>query len=498
MSNTNTNSISLSLVSAHEFGITAKKDTEHSDWYHQVVIKSNMIEYSDVAGCYVLLPYSYSMWEFLQSFLNSELKNRNVKNTYFPLFATRRNLEKEKEHIEGFEPEVAWVTKVGSTQIEEPIAIRPTSETIIYPTFARLIRSHSDLPLKFNQWCNVVRWEFKDTIPFIRSREFLWQEGHTAHESEKNALTEVMDIISLYKDVYESQLAVPVILGKKTEKEKFAGALCTYTIESITPVNGKGIQCATAHCLGQHFSKMFDIKFQTLDGIQDNVWQNSWGFTTRSIGVMVMTHADDAGLVLPPTIAPTQIVIIPIYNKTNKDAVLTYVQELFNTLRNQFRVELDITDHRPGWKYNYWEKLGVPLRIEVGPRDLTTKKLTIVKRHNSAKSEITSELFTTDYVNNLLKLIQTEMFEKAKNIQSKHLSYPNSIDEFIQRIENNCTCSILWCGDENCEINIKEKTGAKSLCMPTDFAYKLQIQETDICVNCAKKAIVTCLFGKSY
>lgn len=369
-------------------GLSVKKEEDFSSWYTQTITLSEMIDYSDISGCYILRPWSYFIWEQIQKWFDDEIKKLGVQNTYFPLFVSERALNTEKEHVEGFAPEVAWVTKSGSSDLSEPIAIRPTSETIMYPFFAKWIRSHRDLPLEINQWCNVVRWEFKDATPFLRSREFLWQEGHTAHGSYEEAQKRVLSILDLYEKVYEELLAVPVIKGMKTESEKFAGGYHTTTVEAYINGSGRAIQGATSHNLGQNFGKMFKIYYEDDKGERAIPWQTSWGLTTRTIGVAVMVHGDNKGLVLPPRIAPVQVIICPIAHKdVSYDALLDYAYEIRRTLQAQnLRVDVDSrTNYTPGWKYNHWEQKGVPIRIEVGPRDLAQRSCRLVRRDNGMR-----------------------------------------------------------------------------------------------------------------
>ena len=369
-------------------GIVNKKEENFPDWYSEVISKSEMVDYYDISGCYILRPWAYQIWEFIQAYLDKLIKDMGVDNCYFPIFVSQKALFKEKEHVEGFSPEVAWVTKSGKTPIEPPIAIRPTSETIIYPSYAKWIRSHRDLPLKLNQWTNIVRWEFKNPTPFIRTREFLWQEGHTAHATFEDAEKTVWEALDAYAKTYEDLLACPVIKGKKSENEKFAGAVFTTSIETIIPSNGKGVQAATSHHLGQNFSKMFDITFLDKDKQKQYVYQTSWGFTTRSIGVMIMMHADNNGLVLPPKVAPIQVIIIPI--KTSKDdpkPIQEKGEEIFKLLKESgIRVKFDDSDlHTPGWKYAQWELKGVPIRIEYGAKDLSKDQVTFFCRDTKEK-----------------------------------------------------------------------------------------------------------------
>lgn len=353
-------------------GLEAKKSENFSKWYQEVIIKSGLIEYYDISGCYILRPWAYSIWDKIQRFFDGLIQGNGVENAYFPMFVSRRALSTEEDHIEGFEPEVAWVTRYGTSELAEPIAIRPTSETIMYPSYAKWIQSHRDLPLKLNQWTNVVRWEFKNPTPFIRTREFLWQEGHTAYATKKEAEEETLIYLDFYRRVYEELLAVPVCKGVKTESEKFAGGDFTTTVETWIAENGRAIQAATSHHLGQNFAKMFDIQFLNEHKEKQFVWQTSWGLTTRSIGIMVMYHGDDKGLVLPPRVAKTQVVIVPIYKKGDEEVILAKAKQLSEQLaKDGIRVHLDDRDnYTPGWKYNHWELKGVPLRLELGAKDL--------------------------------------------------------------------------------------------------------------------------------
>ena len=367
--------------------VSYSKATQFDDWYQHIITECKLIRYHDVSGCYVLLPNSYNIWEAIQNKLDTNFKLLGVKNTYFPMFVSYDCLQKEKEHLKDFAPEVAWVTGYGDienkgkltegrngnySELTNPVAIRPTSETIMYKHFPDIISTYNDLPLQYNQWCNVVRWEFKNPTPFIRSREFLWNEGHSAFETEKESDQEVLDIISLYQDTYEQLLCVPVIRGLKTEKEKFAGGSYTYTLEGFIPESGRGIQCCTAHSLGQNFSKMFGIEFQDKNGETKFVWQTSWGFTTRSIGVMLMTHGDDKGLILPPQVAHIQVVIIPIFKKKNKELLLKYTDKISKMFAStNVKIHIDTRNkHNIGWKYNYWETNGIPLRFEIGQKEM--------------------------------------------------------------------------------------------------------------------------------
>lgn len=485
-----------------KLGISNKKDENFGDWYSEVVVEGEMIEYYDVSGCYVLRPWAYSIWEVLEVFFDAEIKKMGIKNSYFPLFVSEKALTKEKNHIEGFAPEVAWVTKSGETDLEVPIAIRPTSETVMYPIFSKWIRGHRDLPLKINQWCNVVRWEFKHPTPFIRSREFLWQEGHTAFATKEEADEEVLAILELYRKVYEEFLAVPVIKGKKSEVEKFAGGLYTTTVEAFIPNTGRGIQGATSHCLGQNFAKMFEIFFENERGERAMVWQNSWAYTTRTIGVMVMIHGDDKGLVLPPRVAPLQIIVVPVpFKDADTHAIYNACIETVQTLRAAgFRIEEDIRDnYSPGWKYSHWELKGVPLRIEIGPRDIANKQVVVVRRDNFVKQNVPLDCLSSR-VGEVLEEIQKDMFERAKVKRDSCIVKAENWDEFINALNNKMMVLAPWCDEVDVEEDVKAKTkgemgAAKTLCMPFD---QPELPEGTICFASGKPAKKWALWGRTY
>ncbi|ARF11736.1 prolyl-tRNA synthetase [Klosneuvirus KNV1] len=510
----------------HELGLTVTKTNDFSEWYTQLITKGKFIEYYDVSGCYVLLPNSFAIWENIQKSLDNELKKRDVQNVQFPLFISEVNLSKEETHLEGFSAEVAWLEKRteeeskkdGETEQDKiakknRIAVRPTSECAMYPIFKNLIRGHSDLPLKYNQWCNVVRWEMKHCTPFIRSREFFWSELHSCYTNRDQALNDVTNILDLYKETYNNLLAIPVIRGIKTNGEKFAGAELTQTVESYVPVAGKGIQAATSHLLGQNFSKMFDIKFQDENGQNQYVWQISCGITTRSIGIMLMTHGDNKGAVLPPKVAPIQIVIIPIIKKGKEELVLNRCKQIYDVLKDNFRVKLDTNpNHNPGWKYNYYELRGVPLRIEIGPKDADENTLTLCKRTSSTRSVIktftineTNLIFVEknnnkDYTLNhhieeVLNNIHQEMYDKALQEMMSHIKTPQNEKEFGSALNEKSLCYIKWCDSEDCEKEIKTKFHAKSLCIPSDLNMTIT---GDKCCVCQKEAKLNVLFGKSF
>jgi len=426
-----------------------------------------MIDFYDISGCYILRPWSYSIWEAIQDFLDGQIKTLGVQNCYFPMFVSEARLNAEKDHVEGFAPEVAWVTKSGDGELNEPIAIRPTSETIMYPAFANWIHSHRDLPLKLNQWNNVVRWEFKHPTPFLRTREFLWQEGHTAHATLAEADKEVMQILGFYAAVYEELLAVPVIPGKKTEKEKFAGGHYTTTVEAYIPGTGRAIQGATSHNLGQNFGKMFKIEFEDQNGQKAIPWQNSWGLTTRTIGVMVMVHSDDKGLVLPPRIAPIQCVIVPIVvkqsdaaNKAQADMCAEMVAALGAA---GIRVKLDDrTNYNPGWKYNHWELKGVPLRIEVGPRDVEARQARCVRRDTNEKEDVPMACLTQK-VALLLVTMQHDLLSKARKSRDDNIVKVWEWKDFVPALQKGHMVLTPFCNETEFEELVKDKSKAEAL-----------------------------------
>lgn len=473
-------------------GITSTKDDGFSEWYTQVLQKADMIEYTDVSGCYILKPRAYAIWEKIQEFFNAEIKKRGVKNAYFPLLIPEHLLTKEKEHVEGFSPEVAWVTHSGDSELAERLAIRPTSETIMYPAYSKWIRSHNDLPLKLNQWCNVVRWEFKTPVPLLRSREFLWQEGHTVFATKKEAEAEVYDILHLYKRVFEELLAIPVFEGVKSEKEKFAGADFTTSIETFAPT-GKAIQCGTSHHLGQNFAKAFDISFTDEKGQKQFAWQNSWGISTRGIGIMIMIHSDDKGLIVPPRVAPTHVVIVPIIFEDSKKEVLAKCKEIAEEL-NSFEVEVDTREnYTPGWKFNDWEMKGVPLRMELGPKDLAKKQVVLVRRDTGEKAFVPMA-DVKKKVAELLDKIQDGLFNKAKKFIEASTVDAADFSKFKEAVESKKMVKAKWCGEEECEEMIKyESGGAKSLNILLD-----QPKISGKCVRCGKPAKCVALFAKSY
>ena len=447
--------------------VTVKKDEDFPLWYTQTLKLSEMIDYSDISGCYILRPWSYFIWEQIQGWFDTEIKKRGVKNTYFPLFVPKSALEKEKDHVAGFAPEVAWVTKSGEKELPEPIAVRPTSETAMYPFFAKWIKSHRDLPLKINQWCNVVRWEFKDATPFLRSREFLWQEGHTAHADYEECQEMVLDILDLYRQVYEDLLAVPVVKGMKTESEKFAGGMHTHTVEGYINGSGRAIQGATSHNLGQNFGKMFEINYEDDEGNKKIPWQASWGLTTRTIGVCVMVHGDDKGLVLPPRVAPLQAVLMPIFKKSSNidyDVYVNYCEDVKKSLE-EVGVRTDIDSRRnytPGWKFNHWEQKGVCLRLEVGQNDMDKKTVCCVRRDTGEKADILiSDLAAA--IPTLLTTIQADMFAKAKKGRDDKMVEVREWKDFVPALNNQCLVMTPFCDDAEWEDKVKEMSRSEAL-----------------------------------
>ncbi|MFQ5405659.1 MAG: proline--tRNA ligase [Candidatus Micrarchaeia archaeon] len=478
-------------------GLENKKSENFSEWYTDVILKSQMADYAPVQGCIVFRELSYAVWEKIQEELNFRIKKTGHKNVYFPLFIPKRLLEQESEHVEGFVPEVAWVTKGGHTDLEEPLAIRPTSETIMYYMYAQWIQSHRDLPLLLNQWCSVVRWETKATKPFLRTREFLWQEGHTVHAAKKEANDEVMLMLETYKEIIEGLLAIPVFIGKKSEGEKFPGADLTTTLEALMP-DGKALQCGTSHDLGQNFSKAFKIKFLDENEKEAFAWQTSWGVSTRLIGAVVMVHGDDKGLVMPPKVAPLQVVIVPIPSSDEKQnkAVLTKAREYAMALSKggiSAKVD-DRNDKKPGWKYNEWELKGVPLRVEVGARDLEKKGSILVRRDSGVKQFV----LETDFVQKSLDVlddVQNSLFKKAKAFLDSSVSVAITFEEFKDVLENKKGfVKAAWCGFEKCAEEIKVQTTATVRFLP----FEKEGLPSDKCVKCGQNAKETAYFAKSY
>jgi prolyl-tRNA synthetase len=478
--------------------IIYSKEKDFDKWYQDLLIKCDLIEYYDISGLYVLKHEPVSIWENVKEYLNKEFNKMEVKNVYFPLFVRKENLEKESTHIAGFTPEVAWIKTKDNNN--EDIAIRPTSETIIYPYAKKWFRSYKDLPVRVNQWCNVVRWEFSDPTPFIRSREFLWQEGHTFHETKESAGEEVLDILKIYQDFYEKVMLVPVIPGTKTESEKFCGADYTTTLETYIPECGRGIQCCTSHCLGQNFSKIFDLRYTDSNNSDSNyVWQNSWGLSTRSIGVMLMVHSDNKGLVLPPKLASTQIVVVTKEdNIENKDEFEKFIS-LISSKLDKYRVYFDRSNETIGRKFNKWEKLGVPLRVEIGKKEFESNTISIFRRDEMKRIQITNIDSLDIYVDTLMTNIEENMYKKAKDKLMKHVINNNDWEDFIKNIKNNAVL-VPWCGNNDCEkdmcntIKQSQNFSIKTLCIP----FEMQNVENKKCIKCKNDAAKNVIFGRSF
>jgi len=469
-----------------------------------------------VSGCYILRPWAYGIWEKIVEFFDAKIKGIGVENCYFPMFVSQSALQKEKDHIEDFAPEVAWVTKAGETDLQEPIAIRPTSETVMYPSYAKWIQSHRDLPLKMNQWCNVVRWEFKHPQPFLRTREFLWQEGHTAFATRAEAEEEVYTILGFYEQIYTDLLAIPVVKGRKTENEKFAGGDFTTTVEAYIAASGRAIQGATSHHLGQNFSKMFNIVFEDPNNPEAKeksyVHQNSWGLTTRTIGVLIMVHGDNKGLVLPPRVAKIQVVLVPVgVTDKNRADVMKATNEYESLFKKAgVRIKIDDRDnYTAGWKFNHWELKGVPIRIEFGPRDMQNNQFVAVRRDTGEKITLKKD-GCVEQLSQLLETIQSDMYAKACKQLDENMTVTSSWTEFNSMLEKQKVIQAPFCGDKECEKKIKKDSatdeglepgapsmGAKGLCIP--FKQPKEItDETCICPDCDHKANYYTLFGRSY
>lgn len=466
-------------------------DTDFAQWYTDVVKKAELIDYSSVKGCMVIKPAGYAIWENIQAELDRRFKETGVENVYMPMFIPESLLQKEKDHVEGFAPEVAWVTHGGLNPLQERLCVRPTSETLFCDFYKDDIQSYRDLPKVYNQWCSVVRWE-KETRPFLRSREFLWQEGHTAHATAEEAEERTVQMLNLYADFCEEVLALPVVRGRKTDKEKFAGAEATYTIEALMH-DGKALQSGTSHNFGDGFAKAFGIQYTDKQNKLQYVHQTSWGMTTRLIGAIIMVHGDDSGLVLPPRIAPTQVMVIPIQQQ--KEGVLERANEVKEAIAKAgVTVKLDDSEKSPGWKFSEQEMRGIPVRVELGPKDIAAGKCVLVRRDTREKIECGLDEVAT-VLPELLEKIQTEMFERAKAHRDEHIWDAHNYGEFQHLVENK-TGFIrgMWCGEQACEDKIKEDTTATSRCMP--FHDQERIAET--CVCCGKPAHKLVYWGKAY
>ncbi len=466
-------------------------DEDFAKWYTDIVKKAELIEYTSVKGCMVIRPYGYAIWERMQKILDDMFKSLGHENVCMPMFIPESLLNKEKDHVEGFAPEVAWVTYGGSEKLEERLCVRPTSETLFCEHYANIVHSYRDLPKLYNQWVSVVRWE-KTTRPFLRSREFLWQEGHTIHATAEEAIEETEQMLNCYAKFCEEYLAMPVVKGKKTESDKFAGAVSTYAIEALMH-DGKALQAATSHYFGDGFAKAFDIQFTNKENKLCNPYQTSWGCTTRLIGAIIMTHGDDNGLVLPPAVAPIQVIVIPVAQ--HKEGVLEKANELLETLKaSGIRASIDDSDNSPGWKFSQAEMKGIPLRIEIGPKDIENSQCVFVTRHNREKTIVSLDNIA-DAAKEKLKEVRDGMYKLALENREKKTYTCKTLDEITEALEKNGDGFVkaMWCGDEECEDKVKEITGVGSRCIPLE-----QEEISDKCVCCGKPAKHMVLWGKAY
>ena len=464
-------------------------DEDFAQWYTDVVKKAELTDYSSVRGCMILRPAGYAIWENIQKELDRRFKEIGVENVYMPLFIPESLLQKEKDHVEGFAPEVAWVTQGGLDPLPERLCVRPTSETLFCDLYSNIIHSYRDLPKVYNQWCSVVRWE-KTTRPFLRSMEFLWQEGHTAHATAEEAEERTIQMLNVYADFCEQVLAIPMIKGRKTDKEKFAGAEATYTIEALMH-DGKALQSGTSHNFGDGFAKAFGVQYIDANNKLQYVHQTSWGMSTRIIGAIIMVHGDDSGLVLPPRIAPTQVMIIPINQK--KEGVLEKAQEIKAALSEKFTVKLDDSNKNPGWKFSEQEMRGIPVRIEIGPKDIEAGQAVIVRRDNREKTVVSLDNIT-EAVGEILEKMQADMLAKATAHRDANTHEAHNWEEFTDILtRKQGFIKAMWCGDRACEEAIKDETGATTRCMPFE-----QEHLSDVCVHCGKPAKTMVYFGKAY
>lgn len=467
------------------------RSKDYSEWYQDVVEQAEMAEHSPVRGCMVIKPYGYAIWELMQKDLDARFKAKGVQNAYFPLFIPESFLKREEQHVEGFAPEVAVVTHAGGAKLDEPLVVRPTSETIMYDVFSRWIHSYRDLPLLINQWANIVRWEMRTRL-FLRTTEFLWQEGHTVHQTEDEAEDFTKQMLDVYRQFAEEVMGIPVIPGQKTDSEKFAGAVRTYCIEAMMG-DGKALQSGTSHMLGQNFAKAFNVKFLDADGKEKFAWQTSWGVSTRLIGGLIMAHGDDKGLVLPPKLAPYQVVIVPIGVSADElESTQSKAQEIAEQLEAEnVRVKIDSRDMRPGPKFFEWEKKGVPVRIEIGPKDLANNSVVAVRRDTSEKQTLTEEGLI-DAIKDILDQIQTNLYQKALSFRIEHTLEVEDYKKFKKEVEGNFILS-HWCGGAECEAKVKEETKATIRCIPFG-----QAKTPGKCLYCGKKSDTVVIFAKAY
>ena len=465
-------------------------EDDFAKWFTDIVIKAELADYTEVKGFIAYRPYGWAIWENIRNYEDNEFKKRGVQNIALPMLMPEHFLTTEKDHVEGFAPEVAWVTRGGGKDLEENLYVRPTSEPMFCRMYAKWLKSWRDLPMKYNQWCNVLRWE-KETRPILRSREFFWQEGHTIHSTEEEARKLALEMLDVYSDTIENLLAIPVLKGKKTNLEKFAGAVDTYTVETLM-LDGRAIQAGTSHYLGQNFTKPFGVKFQNKEGKEEFAYHTSWGTSTRLIGAMIMAHGDNRGLKLPPRVAPIQAVIVPI--QMQKEGVLDKANEIYNELSKKIRVKLDDRDqYSPGYKFNDWEMRGVPVRIEMGPRDIENNKCIVVRRDTLEKQEVSLDDLTNT-LDTLMEEIQKNMYNMCLENTKKKTTIAHNMEEFQKNLEENQGyIKAMWCGDDKCEEKIHDLTGAKSRCIPFN-----EEQIDDKCVVCRKQAKHMVMWGRQY
>ena len=464
-------------------------EEDFAKWYTDIVKKADLIDYSSVKGCMIIRPYGYAIWENIQKLMDARFKATGVENIYMPMFIPESLLNKEKDHVEGFAPEVAWVTHGGSERLAEKLCVRPTSETLFCEHYANIIKSYRYLPKLYNQWCSVVRWE-KTTRPFLRSREFLWQEGHTMHATAEDAENETLTMLNVYADFFEKDLGIPVLKGKKTDKEKFAGAKATYTVEALMH-DGKALQGGTSHNFGDGFAKAFDIKYLDKDNTLKYCHQTSWGVSTRIIGAIIMTHGDDNGLVLPPAVAPVQLVVIPCAQ--HKPGVIEKATEIYERVSKYTRAKLDISDNSPGWKYSEYEMKGVPLRLEIGPRDIEANQCVLVRRDNREKIFVSLDELDT-VIPKLLADITEGLFNKAAENRRNKTFTAKDLDDFVEIAKTKAGyIRAHWCGDLECEMKLKEIADVTSRCLPFG-----EQGEDGVCICCGKKTDKMVYWGKAY
>jgi prolyl-tRNA synthetase len=469
---------------------------DFSAWYNQIIQRSEMADYSPVRGCQVIRPYGYALWENVQGALDRRFKATGHRNAYFPLFIPYSFIQKESEHVEGFSPQLAIVTHAGGEELQEPLVVRPTSETIIGHVYSKWIKSYRDLPLLINQWANVVRWEMRTRL-FLRTTEFLWQEGHTAHATYEEAQEETLRILDIYVDFAQNEAAIPVIKGRKSESEKFPGALVTYSIEGMMR-DRRALQMGTSHNLGQNFAKAFEIQFLDRNNSLQHCWTTSWGVSTRLLGAIIMAHGDDQGLILPPRIAPVQVVIVPIYKTDDeKSIVMDAVTRVRTEFGDSVRVEVDDREERtPGWKFNEWELRGVPLRVEIGPRDVGNQQATLARRDIAGKeSKRSVQLYVlAGEVQKTLVEIQQNLFKKALDFREQNTFRPHNYDDFRSAVENGFAL-VYWCGEAACETAIQEETRASNRCLPIE---EMATDAESVCIRCGAPAKEKAIFARAY